>query len=86
MTSNSMLLMPNGEFQREPINTLPTPYLLTWLSREDFRRNFPQAIRTIVPVLALRLRDVDSACRDLAVTTSQPEQCSIERVDFRDLL
>ena len=86
MTSNCVLLMPNGEFQGEPINTLPTPYLLTWLSREDFRHTFPGVIRTIVPILALRLRDVEPVCRELTVTLCQPETCPAECEEICDLL
>lgn len=68
MTSDGALRMPNGQFRGELINSMETSYLLWWLSEPAFCRAFPITIRTIVPVLALRLRNVESVCRELAPT------------------
>jgi hypothetical protein len=73
MTSDSAFHMPNGQFRGELINSMETSYLLWWLSKAAFRGAFPIAIRTIVPVLALRLWNVESVCRELAPTNLQSD-------------
>jgi hypothetical protein len=73
MTSDSALHMPNGQFRGELINSMETSYLLWWLSQAAFCRAFPMALRTVVPVLALRLRNVGSVCPELTPTNLQSD-------------